>query len=85
MFRGAFVGLLGGSGLPPADMQEFAGFVRSLRYAPNPNGPRNRVYTGLAAQGRDIYGLNPDVADRYTSYPVTPTLSDAPDQDNDTS
>jgi hypothetical protein len=30
-------------------------------------------------------GVNPDVADRCTSYPVTPTLSVAPDHDNDTS
>ena len=61
MFRGAFQGLLGGSGVTKAEMQSFATFLRSMRYAPNPRQPRDRQYTGLEAQGRDLYGMNPDV------------------------
>ncbi len=60
-FRGAFSGLLGGAGLSPAQMQSFAVFVRSLRYAPNPLQPKDRHYTGLAATGKDTYGLTPGV------------------------
>jgi YVTN family beta-propeller protein len=61
MFRGAFQGLLGGTGISKREVQEFAIFVRSLRYAPNPRQPKDRAYQGLAALGRDIYGMNPDV------------------------
>ncbi|MGQ0553682.1 MAG: hypothetical protein ACT4PU_10740 [Planctomycetota bacterium] len=61
MFRGAFQGLLGGSGISRTEMQEFSSFVRSLRYAGNPLQPKDRQYTGLQAQGRDLYGMNPDV------------------------
>ena len=61
MFRGAFQGLLGGSGISPADMQAFTQFTRSLRFPPNPLQPKDREYTGTAASGRDLYGMNPDV------------------------
>jgi len=61
MFRGAFVGLLGGSGLTPAAMQEYAAFVRTLTFPPNPFEPKDREYTGTAAQGRDLFGMNPAV------------------------
>jgi YVTN family beta-propeller protein len=60
-FRGAFVGLLGGSGISPAAMQEYANFVRSLTYPPNPHQPRDRVHAGDAAIGRNLFGANPDV------------------------
>jgi YVTN family beta-propeller protein len=59
MFRGAFAGLLGGSGLTSRSMQEFAGFVRTLAYPPNPFQPKDRAYTGDAAAGRDLFGMNP--------------------------
>lgn len=59
MFRGAFRGLLGGSGVSAADTQAFATFLRSMAYAPNPRQPKDRQYTGLEAQGRDLYGMNP--------------------------
>jgi YVTN family beta-propeller protein len=61
MFRGAFQGLLGGSGLTRREMQEFASFVRSMRFPPNPNQPLDREYVGLAATGRDVFGMNPAV------------------------
>lgn len=61
MFRGAFEGLLGGSGMTRRQMQEFSAFVRSMRFPPNPNQPLDREYVGLAAQGRDLYGMNPAV------------------------
>ncbi|HZL98781.1 MAG TPA: hypothetical protein VFD43_00890 [Planctomycetota bacterium] len=60
-FRGAFRGLLGGDGISPAAMQEFASFVASLAYAPNPHQPRDRVYTGDAAAGRTLFGATPGV------------------------
>jgi len=59
MFRGAFAGLLDGAGITPRAMQEFAGFVRTLEYPPNPFQPRDREYTGEAAAGRDLFGMNP--------------------------
>jgi YVTN family beta-propeller protein len=62
MFRGAFRGLLGGSGISKRQMQAFSTFVRSLTYAPNPRQPRDREYQGLEAAGRDTYGMNPQVA-----------------------
>jgi YVTN family beta-propeller protein len=61
MFRGAFVGLLGGSGLSPAQMQEFTAFVRTLTWPPNPHEPKDRNYVGTEAQGRDLFGMNPNV------------------------
>ncbi len=61
VFRNAFVGLQGGTGISHAQMQEFAGFARMLAYPPNPYEPKNREYTGLAATGRDIFGMNPNV------------------------
>ncbi|TAJ04393.1 MAG: hypothetical protein EPO68_16965, partial [Planctomycetota bacterium] len=57
MFQGAFPGLLGGSGISNAAMQEYANFVRALVYPPNPYEPRDRVYTGAAATGRTLFGL----------------------------
>ena len=60
-FRGAFVGLLGGTGIDSAAMQEFATFVDSLAYPPNPHQPRDRQYTGAEAIGRDLFGMNPEV------------------------
>ncbi len=59
MFRGAFAGLLGGGGITPRAMQEFAGFTRTLAFQPNPFQPRDRAYTGSAAAGRDLFGMNP--------------------------
>jgi YVTN family beta-propeller protein len=61
MFRGAFQGLLGGSGISKREMQEFSTFIRTLTYAPNPRQPKDREYQGLAALGRDTYGMNPEV------------------------
>ncbi|MFO0982452.1 MAG: hypothetical protein U1E76_12080 [Planctomycetota bacterium] len=57
-FRGAFENLLDGGGLTPTQMQEFATFVRSIRYPPNPYEPRDRIYTGMVAQGADKFGMN---------------------------
>lgn len=57
-FRSAFRTLLDGEGIGDDAVQEFAGFLRHLRYAPNPYGPRDRVYTGLQAIGADLYGMN---------------------------
>ncbi|HEX5010682.1 MAG TPA: hypothetical protein VFY71_09785 [Planctomycetota bacterium] len=59
MFRGAFAGLLGGTGLSSKDMQEFAAFVHTISFPPNPYEPKDRVYTGTAALGRDLFGMNP--------------------------
>lgn len=59
-FRGAFETLLGGAGVTPSEMQEFTSYLRSLRYAPNPLQPLDRVYTGLAALGEDTYGMDPE-------------------------
>lgn len=59
-FGGAFESLLGGDGLEPREVQEFATYLRTLRYAPNPAQPFDRVYTGLAAIGEDTYGMDPD-------------------------
>lgn len=61
IFRGAFEGLLGGTGITPEAMQEFANFVESLTYAPNPYQPKDRVYSGDEATGRDLFGLNSSV------------------------
>jgi hypothetical protein len=44
----------------------------------------NDVPTGVPIRVADD-GVNPAVADRCTSYPVTPTLSVDADHDNDTS
>ncbi len=61
-FQGAYVGLLDGGGISNADMQEFATFVDSLSYPPNPLQPKNREYVDDAANGAAIYGLVPGVA-----------------------
>ncbi|MFG0317532.1 MAG: hypothetical protein ACF8XB_09675 [Planctomycetota bacterium JB042] len=58
-FRSAFEGLLGGRGVERRTMQEFATFVRSIRYAPNPFQPKDRQYQGAAASGMDTFGMNP--------------------------
>ncbi len=60
-FGGAFGSLLGGTGLALRQVQELSGFLRSLRFPPNPHGPRDRQYTGQVAHGRDLYGLNGEV------------------------
>lgn len=74
MFRGAFSGLLGatsnpatlGSPLSAANMQEFATFVRSIAFPPNPYQDRNRIYTGAALLGQSIYGIG-GPGEEYTS------------------
>ncbi len=58
-FRGAFEGLLGGSGKSRLEIQQFAAFLRDLEFPPNPLEPRDRVYRGDAEQGRIKYGLEP--------------------------
>ena len=60
-FRGAFVGLLGGTGLPTGGMQEFATFVRSLAFGPNPFEPKDRTYLGDELAGRTLFGATPGV------------------------
>jgi hypothetical protein len=72
-FRGAFQGLLGGSGISSAAMQEYAGFVRSLRYPPNPHQPKDRVHTGAAAIGRNLFGANPNVSGKDYN-PIIPGI-----------
>jgi YVTN family beta-propeller protein len=57
-FRTAFQNLLGGDGVPPIATQEFARFLRAMRYAPNPLGPRDRVYQGAEGAGADKFGMN---------------------------
>ncbi len=69
-FKNAFRALLGGSGVAEADMQSFARFLRSLRYAPNPYGPRDRVYTGTDAAGADKFGMNPSFSGKDYSAAV---------------
>lgn len=39
-------------------MQEYASFLRSLVYAPNPFEPKDRVYRGAADSGRQAFGMN---------------------------
>ncbi len=60
-FRGAFVGLLGGTGITAAEMQELAAFVRTLASPPNPFQDRDRLYRGSALAGLGLFGLHPDV------------------------
>jgi YVTN family beta-propeller protein len=70
-FRGAFVGLLGGGGISSRAMQEYASFVRSLTYPPNPFQHRDREVHGEAAVGRDLFGANPGVPGKEYN-PVIP-------------
>ena len=58
-FDAAFRSLLGGDGVTRRDVQEYATFVRSIRYAPNPFQPKDRVYTGDALAGAGVYGMTP--------------------------
>ena len=74
MFRGAFVGLLGGSGISSLAMQEYAGFLRSLVFPPNPYERRDRQYEGQQAQGADLFGMNPALSGK-TYNPLVPGLS----------
>jgi|GEM_PF-3551474 len=69
MFAGAFESLNGAAApLGQQEMQELQAFLRRIRYAPNPREPKDRVYTGQLATGRDIYGMNPDVPGKeYTA------------------
>lgn len=60
-FQGAFVGLLGGSGVTDAQMQEFTAFVESIAHPPNPLQPKDRDYVGGAQAGVETYGLEPGV------------------------
>jgi YVTN family beta-propeller protein len=69
-FRSAFRTLLEGDGVAVDDMLEFAGFLRSLHYAPNPYGPRDRVYSGIAAVGADTFGMNPQFSGKDYSAAV---------------
>lgn len=57
-FQGAFRGLLGGTGIGGEEMQEYAGFLRNMVYAPNPFQPKDRVYRGQAEDGRKVFGMN---------------------------
>ncbi len=66
-FQGAFVGLQGGTGISEAQMQEFAGFVRTLIYPPNPYQSKDREYTGDAAAGLELYGMPPFAGVEYVS------------------
>lgn len=55
-FNPAFVGLMGRSTqLAPTEMEKFATFAMSLTYPPNPEMALNRVHTGIAAQGENLY------------------------------
>jgi YVTN family beta-propeller protein len=74
MFRGAFAGLLGGTGLSTRDMQDFAAFLHTVSYPPNPYEPKDRVYTGTAAQGRDLFGMNPLVPGKDYN-PLVPNVT----------
>lgn len=74
MFRGAFVGLLGGSGKSRGEMQEFAGFLRGLEFPPNPYQRRDRTYTGAAAAGAELYGMNDQLSGK-TYNPLVPGVS----------
>lgn len=58
-FRPAFANLLGGTGIGAAAIQEFATFVRYLRYPPNPFEAKDRTYSGFLGAGADKYGMNP--------------------------
>ncbi len=60
-FRNAFVGLHDGGGLDPVQVQEFAGFARTLTWPPNPYQPLDRVYTGAAASGFETFGMAPGI------------------------
>jgi len=75
MFRGAFAGLLGGSGIDAGATQEFSSFVRSLTYPPNPHEPKDRVYTGDAATGRDLFGMNPLVPGKEYNNAIPGTVT----------
>src|SRR5262249_36947567 len=62
MFGPAFMKLNGADApLPAAQVQELLVFLRAARYPPNPREPKDRVYTGQLATGRDLFGMNPDV------------------------
>ncbi len=73
-FQTAWKGLLGGAGISRRQMQEFAAFIRSIRYPPNPIEPKDREYTGLAAQGLQVFGLDPELPGTEYSAPGTGVL-----------
>lgn len=68
-FDAAFRSLLGGTGIARREVQEFASFVRSLRYAPNPYQPKDRVYVGEAAAGAAVYGMTPTFQGKAYNHP----------------
>ncbi len=78
MFRGAFEGLLGGTGISPTEMQAYAGFVRSMVFPPNPYQPKDRRYVDAAGRGVDLFGLNPEVPGKVYNnlVPGNPTCID---------
>ena len=66
-FRGAFEGLLGGSGITPAEMQAYTTFVGTMAHRPNPYQPKERAYNGIAEAGRSDFGEGDDVGGLYSS------------------
>jgi YVTN family beta-propeller protein len=64
-FRGAFKGLLGGSGISAEEMQAFTSFVGTMAHRPNPYQPAARAYSGLAEAGRDDFGEGPSPGNPY--------------------
>jgi hypothetical protein len=55
MFRGAFVGLQGGTGITPKAMQEYMAFVRGVEFPPNPHQNLDRTLTAQQASGDNLF------------------------------
>lgn len=61
-FNGAFVGILGhATELTPAELEKFESFVFSLQAPANPKQHVDRVVTGAAVSGQDLFLNKPDV------------------------
>lgn len=80
-FQGAFKSLLGGTGIDDRRMQEFATFVRSIDYAPNPFQRRDRKYVGAAQVGADVFGMNPSFTGKPYKDPNGPSCIDCHNAD----
>lgn len=65
-FRGAFEGLLGGTGVTDEEMQQFATFLETVEFAPNPYQSKDRVYAGAEDLGQQLYGMAPHAGKDYT-------------------
>jgi YVTN family beta-propeller protein len=64
-FSGAFDSLLGGSVLPPADMQAYRDFINTVRNEPNPNQNLDRTLPARFKGADPVAGRNAYVSTNY--------------------